>query len=537
MRARGTHVLIGLLTLFVAAVWGIPTASAGGARVIETESGRLTGIVGAQVDAYLGIPYATPPVVNLRWRPPQPFGRWHGVFGATQAGPECYQPGVAPGANVSEDCLFLNVYTPHATKREDRDDGLAVMVWIHGGGLTTGAGSEFDPTPLVEGGGVIVVTFNYRLGLLGFFAHPALDHEGHLAGNYGFMDQQLALRWVRRNIAAFGGDPERVTIFGESAGGQSVYSQLASPLAARLFRGAIAQSGAYASFADYLDRILPIATAATVGQTAVPAGTTIAATIGCPSQTAACLRGLTPAEVLVGQPGTVYPFIDKILLTQTLRASYTSGEFNRVPVITGTNRDEYRFFVARDFDLKGHPLTDPSDYAPAVVNTFDPPVASFVLANYSLLPVPPTQTASITLAAAGTDGIFACTARHAMQDLAQWVTVYAYEFKDEHAPAAFPSPPLTFPMGAYHGADVQYLFNRNRIPAPFTPAQQQLSQAMIGYWTQFAKTGDPNSASEPFWAPYDPVTDLRQSFVPPTPTVESDFATDHRCAIWDSGAL
>ena len=417
--------------------------------------------------------------------PPQAFGQWKGVFQATQFGSECPQAG-----GGDENCLFLNIYTPHLETKH------AVMVWIHGGGLTSGAGSDFDPTPLVEGGGVIVVTINYRLGMLGFFAHPALDAEGHLAGNYGFMDQQFALGWVQRNIAAFGGDPDRVTIFGESAGGLSVYSQLASPLAAGLFQQAIAQSGAYAGFSpDYRVQILPIAVAATTGNPPlVASGTALADAVGCTSQTAACLRGVS-AATLVASRGTTFPTIDGTLLTETPGAAFDSGNFNRVPVITGTNHDEYRYFVANDFIL---PLAN-AQYASAFDTVFGPSLAPTVEAGYPLGTSPPVNGAELQLAAAGTDGIFACTARRATMGLAQYVTVYAYEFNDENAPGPH-FPGLNFPLGAYHGADVEYLFNRDGMPAPLTPDQQQLSQAMISYWTHFAKKGDPNSSGQPHWA-------------------------------------
>jgi len=306
--------VFGLVAMFAAMTWGTPIATASNSLndpAIVTESGPLKGVDTAQMNEYLGIPYAAPPVGTLRWMPPKPFGRWHGVFQASQFGNECPQTDTSGSFVGDENCLFLNVYTPEVRKNQDKDnghkvyedhdkdDGLAVMVWIHGGGLTSGAGSEFDSTPLVEGGDVIVVTINYRLGVLGFFAHPALDSEGHLAGNYGFMDQQFALRWVQRNIGAFGGDPDRVTIFGESAGGLSIYSQLTSPLAAHLFQRAIAQSGAYAGFApDYRPDVLPIAVAATTGNPFVESGTAFASSVGCASQSADCLRGVTPTVLV-----------------------------------------------------------------------------------------------------------------------------------------------------------------------------------------------------------------------------------------------
>jgi len=490
--------------------------------VIVTQSGRLQGVVSTEMIEYLGIPYAAPPVGTLRWMPPQAFGRWKGVFQATQFGNTC--PQINGG---DENCLFLNVYTPHA-KNSAKPTRLPVMVWIHGGGLTNGAGSDFDPTPLVEGGDVIVVTINYRLGMLGFFAQQALDTEGHLAGNYGFMDQQFALRWVKRNIAAFGGDPRRVTIFGKSAGGLSIYSQLASPLAAGLFQRAIAQSGAYAGFApDYRVQILPIATVETTGNPLVESGAALADAVGCPDQIAACLRAVDPGT-LVMTPKAIFPTIDGRLLTQTPGDAFTGGNFNRVPVITGNNHDEYRYFVATNFPL---PVTN-AQYAGVFDAVFGSQLAPRVEAQYPLGINPPANETELQLAAAGTDGIFVCTARRAEQALAQYVTVYAYEFNDENAPAP-KIQNLNFPLGAYHGADVQYLFNRNGVPAPLTPDQQALSQAMISYWTQFAKTGDPNSPGQPLWAAYDPATDERLSFVPLEPAVESGFATDHMCAFWD----
>ena len=191
--------------------------------VVVTPSGKLRGVINGDIAEFLGIPYAAPPVGSARWTPPQPFGKWHGTFAASAFGSECTQG----GNNDSEDCLFLNVYVPHFNKNghKHRHGGLPVMFWIHGGGLTSGAGSDYDPTPLVDSG-VIVVTINYRLGLLGFFAQSAIDAEGHENGNYGLMDQQFAMTWVQSNIANFGGDPGNVTIFGESAGGHSVYCQL-----------------------------------------------------------------------------------------------------------------------------------------------------------------------------------------------------------------------------------------------------------------------------------------------------------------------
>jgi para-nitrobenzyl esterase len=262
----------------------------GATAAIVTESGPLKGIETSTEDEFLGIPYAAPPVGNLHWMPPQPHGQWQGVLDATQFGNYCTQADFAGETFGDEDCLTLNVYRPHQMKNANQGSGIPVMVWIHGGGFTGMGSADFDPSPLVLQESVIVVTINYRLGYLGFLAHPALDAEGHLAGNYGLMDQQFALRWVQNNIAAFGGDATRVTIFGESAGGLSVYANLASPSAAGLFVGAIAESGSFASFAPYLTQIVPLAVAETSDSAyGVPSGTSTASSVGCASQNRAML--------------------------------------------------------------------------------------------------------------------------------------------------------------------------------------------------------------------------------------------------------
>jgi para-nitrobenzyl esterase len=528
------RVLLGFVTLLgLALPVRVATASPGD-PVIVTESGRLQGTVGTQMITYVGIPYASAPVGLLRWTPPQSFGKWTGIFQATTPGSEC--PQINPNTNAfvgNENCLFMNIYTPTGAKTV-KPHGRAVIVWVHGGGLTKGAGIDYDPTPLVEKGGVIVVTFNYRLGVLGFLAVPSLDAEGHLAGNYGLMDQQFALQWVQKNIAAFGGDPTRVTIAGESAGGLSVYSQLASPLASGLFQRAISQSGAFAGFSpNYRAQIVPIATAEATGYPpSVLSGNAVASAVGCSSGTTACLRGVAASALITAQRNIV-PVIDGTLLTQTPGDAFNSGDFNRVPVITGNNHDEYRYFVATDFTL---PI-DNSQYGTVFTNVFQS-FASSVEAEYppSTTVPPPVNDTELKLASAGTDGLFVCPARRATQGLAQFVKVYAYEFNDENAPGLVIKN-LNFPLGAYHSGDVQYLFQRASPPVPFTADQQTLSDTMISYWARFAKKGNPNSKTTPHWAPYVTAIDDRQSLIPPTPVVETSatFDSSHNCsAYWDT---
>ena len=527
--------LLGVLFASLAVVCsGIPDAGHATGNVVVVESGPLRGSFSEGARHFLGIPYAAPPIGTLRWKPPQPRGRWHGVLDASQFGSPCPQLDFFGNAFGEENCLYLNVYTPGIAKKTKRASrGLPVMVWIHGGSLVTGAGSDYDPTPLVKKG-LVVVTINYRLGLLGFFAQSALDTEGHTSGNYGLMDQQQALRWVRRNIGAFGGDPTRVTIFGESAGGLSVYSQLASPTAAGLFQRAISQSGAYASFQSYLQSIIPIADAELGG-----AG--LASALGCGSQTAECLRAVAATALLMVQPGIVNPVVDGTILNQPPDAAFASGQFNRVPVISGSNRDEYRLFVILSYDYAGAPLTD-ADYPAAVGALFGlpptDPFVQFVLSLYPLsnfLPPPGVASAPLALGAVGTDFAFSCPARKAALSLSQHVPTYVYEFADENAPLSLGLVPGTFPLGAYHAAEIQYLLNVFAIPAAFTAEQTQLSDTMIRYWAHFARTGNPNTFGAPTWSRYNAATDQVQAFRPPAAVPDDAFDAVHQCSsFWDT---
>jgi len=508
--SRGCLALIGLTLL----VGGCGSGS-GATGPISTESGPVRGSRTGAVEEYLGIPYAAAPVGELRWLPPEPHGPWQGVLDAFDFGSECTQPGSSPGVIVgSEDCLFLNVYRP----RRRPQAPLPVMVWIHGGALTILSGAFDVPPALLEGDDVIVVSINYRLGVLGFFAHPSLDAEGHLNANYGLMDQQMALRWVRRNIAAFGGDPDRITIFGTSAGALSVYSQLASPIAAGLFDRAIAQSGSYEGLVSYETSIVSISEAQA-------AGVAFANQLGC--STAACLRALPADRLVAAEPSNTYPILDGAVLTQTPGAAFASGQFNRMPVIAGTSHDDYRFVVAIDYDFGPGPLT-PAEYPGAVARMLalppEDPFVSTVLEQYPLSHY--DGSAPIALGAAGTDRVFACPALSADESLAQSVPTYAYEFNDEHAPSFFDRP-VSFPLGAYHSSETLYLLNTHLLNAE----QLELSRAWIRYWTTFAATGDPNAPGSPVWPLFGAAQEM-QSMKPPAPVTESGFATDHMCSFW-----
>jgi para-nitrobenzyl esterase len=400
------------------------------------------------------------------------------------------------------------------------------MVWIHGGGLTVGESDDYDPTRLVKQG-VIVVTVNYRLGYLGFLAHPALSAEsgGQGSGNYGLMDQQAALGWVQRNIRKFGGDADNVTIFGQSAGGLSVHSHLVSPRSSGLFDRAIAQSGAYTTD-------LPSLAAAE------SSGTAAALNFGCPDQSAACLRA-TPLHTILGvQPetaGAILPNLDGNVLTESIDSALASGNFNRVPVIEGSTHDEFTIFEVLYVESLVGQVT-PFLY-PIVVNVLDStiglaPTPEQIIAQY---PVTAYPSAGEAVAAIATDAIFACPARRTVASLSKFVPSYQYELDDPNAPQIF-IPPGHIPFGSYHAADVLYLFDSELRGghAPFTAAQEALAAAMVSYWTRFARTGSPNRQDLPPWPRYTPVSDLHMSLEPPTPQAESDFAADHKCAFWDS---
>ena len=483
--------------------------------VAGTANGAVRGLANGAVDEFLGIPYAAPPVGALRWQPPQPAASWSGVRDATQFAPHCPQLASPFGlASTSEDCLFLNVFTP---SHQRPGSGNPVMVWIHGGALVTGESNDYDPAGLVADG-VTVVTINYRLGALGFLAHPALADANGQSGDYGLMDQQAALRWVQRNIASFGGNPHNVTIFGESAGGLSTLSQVASPQAKGLFEKAIVESGSYnltqASLAS-----------------AESAGEAFATKAGCAIQTAACLRSLPVSTILADQDAAGYtPNINTEVLPETLGTAFATGNFNRVPIINGTNHDEWRLFVALS-ELEGAPVTA-ANYQSMISSTLGVPAAAaaVIAAKY---PLTAFSSPSVALGAVGTDAIFACPALTIDQSVSRFVPTFAYEFNDENAPELF-LPPVSFPYGAAHASEIQYLLGlpTAAFPKALSAPQQQLAASMKGYWTNFAKRGFPSSFGTPFWPLFNTVTQKMQSLVPAVPQTETDFASTHNCAFW-----
>ncbi len=502
------------------------------APTVSVEQGVLSGVEVGSVDEFLGVRYAKPPVGELRWRPPQPVSPGQQQLDATQIGNNCAQ-GKSPWGtpSSSEDCLFLNIYVPTATGGSQLwQRKLPVMVWIHGGGFTAGDGAAYDPTELVQEGNVIVVTINYRLGALGLFAHPALDAEDHLVANYALMDQQLALKWLKRNVPGFGGDPDNITIFGESAGGISIYAHLVSPLAPGLFQKAIIESGA----PDYI----------TLQQSEAD-GLTLAGKVGCDQgtqqQIAACLRAVPVSELLTNQATETGAIIDGKLLTQPPADAIARGQFNQVPVLNGTNHDEFRLVIAFDYDLAGAPL-QASGYQAAVetLGSFLPGTGyptSDVPAIIQQYPLSSYPSPDLAAAQVITDGTISCPAFEMDKLLSTLVPVWAYQFSDENAPSIV-APPVSFPYGAAHFSELQYLFNMSALTIPgtpaLTPAQLVLATRMKRYWTAFATYGDPNGVEGvPYWRAFDKIrSNPMQSLDEPTPRAVFQFAEEHQCDFW-----
>jgi para-nitrobenzyl esterase len=531
---------------------GMSCFSVGGCRAadpapaVQTVSGPIEGVFDGDAAEFLGIPYAAPPVGRLRWQPPERPTPWTTSRAAKAFGPACAQVnllGVFAGpANNNEDCLYLNVFAPReAVSRQTR---LPVVVWIHGGGYVDGDSSHYDGSRLAVMGRTVVVTMNYRLGLMGFLAHPALDTEGHPFGNYAILDQQLALQWVKENIASFGGDPDNVTLGGQSAGGSSTGVHLTSPLSKGLFHRAIIQSAG-----SYLT--------ATPLEAAQQRGIAFAKAAGCgegdDEATAACLRRLS-AEAVLKESGTANAnsahvlssaIIDGQIVLGGAANLFAEGKFHQMPIMNGTVQDEGNFFVAIQLYSGGQPwnVITPDDVMAHVKRTFGgtaypPTTMNEVLERY---PADRYETAQLRLGAIQSD-MFVCRSLHATHLLADKVPLYAYEFRDRTAPSYFPDMQGFRPL-AYHTAEIQYLFpgyhgGDKGTPHALNARQAQLSDRLVTAWANFARTGNPNGEGDGPWtaytseAPNYAVHDLEG----PSTVSDSEFAASHQCGFW-SGLL
>lgn len=493
---------------------------------VQTIAGPVCGIIDNGVSEWFGIPYAAPPVGRLRWQPPRPHAPWATTLQATAFGSECTQPTTLtnplPVAG-SENCLFLNVWRPPGTA----EGRMPVLVHIHGGGLRTGSGAG-DYTLLATSGHEVVVSLNYRLNIFGFLSN---SHLGAHSGDYGLQDQQAAMRWVQQNIAAFGGNPHNVTIFGESGGASSVCDQIASPTAAGLFQKAIATSGEYGGLLGVAAPAFPLeaqdckATLPSEAR-ANTLGARFAAAVGCGKGTAdvaACLQR-TPVDKVAtaagngypyGGHGTIAPTINGKTLTMTLRQALRTGQVNRVSVIAGNDRDE---------NLIAEPTTA-TQYRAAVKAQYGR-YAPSVLARYPLGRFDSPFIAFRTVAA---DSDTVCPALVIDQELARWMPVYGYEIDNGDAPPAS-FEPAGKPNGSYHVA-AWFLTPVN--PA-LDPNQQVLQNQEIASVTTFARTGRPTAKGTPVWPEFN-TFDAIMSLAPGGDSEVMSIAqirAIHNCAFW-----
>lgn len=480
-------------------------ASEGG-LVAVTTLGPVRGAVEEGIPHFFGLPYAAPPVGALRWRAPAPAQAWTATRDATRKAAACPQPEglFLAGSEASEDCLFLNVWRPPLSTAGRSP----VMVFIHGGGFNSGTGNDeqFDGAGLA-GRGVMVVTFNYRLAQLGFVAHTAFmaeDTAHHTSGNYGIMDQQAVLRWVRDNAAAFGGDPGNVTLFGESAGGISVCANLVSPGAAGLFHRAITQSGP-CSFT-----ITPLRdeSARAPVQSAVSQGRLFAQALGCDAapDVAACLRSRSVEEVLAAAPrptelerfGARYqPIVDGYVVPEPPWTALRAGRFHRVPFITGSNQDEGTVFT-RNLEI-------PDEAAfRAAVGLLVPDHVDEVLRLYPLSAFPGALAAYTAFAG---DAAFGCASRAQARLVAATGTpAYQYYFSRLNPGGR------VLGLGVYHSSEIAYVFGRFTGLLVRADADDAVAQAMGSAWVRFAGTGDPNAPGSSTWPAFTAANDTYLEF-------------------------
>jgi para-nitrobenzyl esterase len=461
---------------------------------ISIEGGQLAGVTVDGVTSFKGVPYAAAPVGPLRWKAPQPPISWQGVHRADAYSSACIQNPVKPGAfyqiefyphpePTSEDCLFLNVWTAAASAKERRP----VMVWFHGGGFIEGSGSlaSFDGAALARKG-VVTVTVNYRLGVFGFFAHPELTKEAayHSSGNYGLLDQRVALQWVKKNIAAFGGDPENVTIFGQSAGAVSVLAHAASPLDKNLFGRAVMQSGFFMIHGTLKD--------------AEDAGTKFASQMG--ASTIADLRAKSSADVqnaanamkdskLSTNVSPFVPIIDGYFLTEDLASTFKQHKANRVAFMAGSTADEGTSLIPTTITA--------ATYKNLAQKKFGDQTAQFLQWYPGETDAQAWRSEVDNLR----DMMAATAMRLAEMQVDAGTKTYVYYFV-EKSPGRDSEH-----YGAFHSSELVYVFdNLDSVGRPWAEADKKLADEMSSYWVNFAKTGNPNSAGLPTWSPWDEKT-------------------------------
>lgn len=502
---------------------------------VSTVEGPVRGYTKNGVNIFLGIPYAAPPMGNLRWQPPQPVQKWKATLEATEFGPTCPQitelGAFAGPPGINEDCLYLNVFTTgkgHTKK--------PVIVWIYGGANEDGESNDYDGSKLATGGPLgqdtVVVTMNYRVGILGFFSNPAINAENHLNVNYGVLDQQAVLRWVQRNIVNFGGDPSNVTLGGQSAGAYDTQANLISPYAKGLFQRAILQSYPATSW---------LTAASTLTR-----GTNFGVAAGCPGSDAAaanCLRNLSTARVLQlqGTPNTTTAYLAQVTVDGTVIPlqpddAWKSGNFNKMPIMTGDVHDEGNFTVGINEYFS----------SPQAAMTQDQYLARVTGAALNQYPLANYGNPALAYNAFGSDPQH-CLTLHVVKELSLLVPVYAYEFDYQKAPYHFPQMPGYTPL-ATHTSDIQFLFpgyhggifgvnidQATGQPREISGQEIALSDQLVAAWTNFAKSGNPNGLGNSPWPAFTSAAPNFYSQNIPTSSVypAANYSADHKCDYWN----
>jgi para-nitrobenzyl esterase len=474
----------GIAAIFLLGGWLVSSAAI--EEPVHLDSGLVSGISGsnAGVRVFRGIPYAAPPVGKLRWSEPQPAAHWDGIRKADEFGAMCMQPAfrgpnpTATPVKMSEDCLFLNVWTAATSARER----LPVMVWIHPGGYQTGSGSTpgYDGEALAKKG-VVLVTVNYRLGVFGFFSHPELtkESEHHASGNYGLMDQVAALQWVQKNITGFGGDPRRVTVFGDSAGSSSISNLMGSPRAMGLFQRAIGESGAWMGISLTHTRALVEAE-----QTGLRMAEELQA------QGLEDLRAKSAEDLLKGGRAGG-PVIDGWLLPEDVGTIFAQGKQNDVPLLCGSNKDEGTFFLQP---------TTAEKYIERSRARFGDQADAFL----KLYPAGSDEEANTSQLAAFRDELaFVMRIWVRAQKKTGYSKAFLYYFTHEPPPPVGSSSRSGLGSGATHGAEAQYVFQNLLAPRAWTDVDHEVSDMLSSYWVNFAMKGDPNGKGLARWPAFD----------------------------------
>ncbi|TQJ23035.1 para-nitrobenzyl esterase [Micromonospora sp. A202] len=485
----------------------------GGDPVVQSRNGLVRGVATNQFDQFLGLPYAAPPVRDLRFAPPAAPESWRGIRSADQQAPACVQfepTGIREEQAVSEDCLYLDVYRPSKVAKNAK---LPVMLWFHGGGHTQGTGVIYGGGTMAAKTDTIIVSINYRLGALGFLAHPALSEvtEGG-SGNYGRMDQLASMKWVRDNIANFGGDRNNVTIYGQSAGGQGVCDMLAMPAAKGLFHKAIVQS----------QQCLASRNTLAVGE---QRGVGFAESVGCTDAATVvnCLRAAWPGKLVANQAN--YLGNSKVggsLLPKSFADAFADGTWNKVPVMSGTTRSENRLTetALAGITAQGYVDTIKREYGDK---------ADRVLATY---PLSKFKSPWDAITQVHTDAGRACQTEQAARVISTKTPLYRYEFNDPTSPTLYGFRVPGEDVSNGHSGELAYLFDFTLGERPLTAQQKKLSDQMMRYWGAFAHNGNPNYRGAPSWPTYGGDENVMQLRTGGASRVINTFAAEHNCGLW-----